>query len=167
MRSRHLVPARRHEGMRRHEEVSHDRGCAKACMIQAGAQCNRARLIQENEEYRRNQHRDARRARFREFLSCDWWETGQPQEPQHSGPKGRRDRLPPHAAHRLHRAETRKTETPKTTVFHQAPENPTAMWERGFPLLGGARLFGSLRPRARRLTALRLKNGPQYRRRPP
>lgn len=34
-----------------------------------------------------------------------------------------------------------------------------AMWERGFPPLGCARPCGSLRPRARRLTALRLENG--------
>lgn len=38
-----------------------------------------------------------------------------------------------------------------------------AMGERGFPPLGCARLFGSLRPRARRLTPLRLENAPQYR----
>lgn len=36
----------------------------------------RARLIQKNEEYRRNQHSGARRARFREFSSCGGREEG-------------------------------------------------------------------------------------------
>lgn len=84
----------------------------------------------------------------------------QPQEPQHSGPKGRRDRLPLHAAHRLHGPETRNNPNAKNDRFPPSSGKPYgAMWERGFPPLGCARLFGSLRPRARRLTALRLENG--------
>ncbi|KGE79694.1 hypothetical protein LW14_27750 [Rhizobium sp. H41] len=41
------------------------------------------------------------RAGFREFSSCEERGTAQPQEPQHRGPKGRRDRLRPAPAHRL------------------------------------------------------------------
>lgn len=41
----------------------------------------------------------AQQAGFRAFSSCEERETGQPQEPQHSGPKGRRERLLPASAH--------------------------------------------------------------------
>nr|AFX65719.1 Hypothetical protein [Agrobacterium radiobacter] len=41
-------------------------------MNQAGAQRNRARLIQEKEEYRRNQHSDARPGEISGILVVRW-----------------------------------------------------------------------------------------------
>ena len=88
----------------------------------------------------------------------------QPQEPQHSGPKGRRDRLPPHGAHPLHAAETETPKRQKRPFSTKLRKTLRRYVGARVPPLGCARLFGSLRPRARRLTALRLENGPQYRR---
>lgn len=57
----------------------------------------RTRRDRQNGEHRRNQHSAARKGEVSGILGARQRESGQPQEPQHSGPKGRRDRLHPGA----------------------------------------------------------------------
>jgi hypothetical protein len=57
----------------------------------------------------------------------------QPQESQHSGLKGRRDRLPPRAAHRLENGKDRKKLNAKNDRFPPSSGKPYgAMWGAGF-----------------------------------
>ena len=66
----------------------------------ARREASKARLGR-NEEHRRNQHSADRKVGISGILDAQARESGQPQEPQHSGPQGRRDRLPPATALRL------------------------------------------------------------------
>lgn len=84
----------------------------------------------------------------------------QPQEPQHSDPKGEAGSTAAARCAPFAWGRNKKNPNAKKDRFPPSSGKPYgAMWERGFPPLGCARLFGSLRPRARRLTALRLENG--------
>lgn len=61
----------------------------------------RARLIQDDEEYRRNQHSGRSAGGISGILVARGAERGQPQEAQHSGPKGEPGPTAPFVALRL------------------------------------------------------------------